>query len=55
MVAEWVDCGVWEAWDDGGGGCIKITNHHSSSTLALTVDGLIFAGAAAGIHQVGFP
>lgn len=50
MVAEWVDCGHWEAFADGGG-CIKVTNHLLNSTLALTRDGFIYAGADAGRFQ----
>jgi hypothetical protein len=50
MVAEWVDCGNWEAFADGGE-CIKVTNHMLNTTLALTRDGFISAGADAGRFQ----
>jgi len=57
MIAEWVDCGHWEAWCDpkASGRFVLVTNHFSNATMALTPDGFLFVGADAGPKQPSKP
>lgn len=51
MVAEWLDVGPWQAYDDGSTPFLNITHIPSGAVLALTPAGFIFSGAPAGPLQ----